>query len=101
MSRLKARFDALAQENCAAFVPFIMGGDPSPDATPEILHGLVTAGADIIEIGVPFTDPMADGKAIQLAGQRALAAGQTLAKTLDIVKSFRLKDDQTPLILMG
>lgn len=101
MSRIKARFQALAAENRAAFVPFIMAGDPNGDASLELLKALPAAGADIIELGVAFTDPMADGPAVQAAGLRALHAGQTLRKTLDIVRSFRSGDDETPVILMG
>ena len=101
MSRLAAKFEALRQEGRAAFIPYVMGGDPSPEATEPLMAGLVKAGADIIELGVPFTDPMADGKAIQLAGQRSLKAGQTLKKTLEMVRSFRTQDDETPIILMG
>lgn len=100
-SRLAARFTALSQEGRAAFVPFIMAGDPDYDTSLAILRGLPAAGADIIELGVAFTDPMADGPAIQAAGLRALKAGQTLARTLDLVRSFRDQDDETPIILMG
>lgn len=101
MSRIKARFDQLAAENRAAFVPFIMAGDPDEAASLDLLKKLPAAGADIIELGVAFTDPMADGPAIQAAGLRALEAGQTLRKTLEMVRSFRSKDDVTPIILMG
>lgn len=101
MSRLTHIYDRLKTENRAAFIPFVMGGDPDFVASLELVSALPAAGADIIEIGVPFTDPMADGPAIQLAGQRALDAGQTLAKTLELVRSFRQLDDQTPLVLMG
>ena len=101
MSRLTARFDKLKAENRAAFIPFVMGGDPDYETSLGLIQALPKAGADIIEIGVPFTDPMADGPAIQLAGQRALEAGQTLRKTLEMVRSFRRQDDETPLVLMG
>lgn len=101
MSRIKAVFEKLAQENRAAFIPFIMAGDPDMDVSLALLKKLPGAGADIIELGVAFTDPMADGPAIQAAGLRALKAGQTLRKTLEMVRSFRKDDDQTPLILMG
>jgi len=101
MSRIKARFDQLAAEGRAAFVPFIMAGDPDGAASLDLLKKLPAAGADIIELGVAFTDPMADGPAIQAAGLRALVAGQTLRKTLDMVRSFRREDDTTPIILMG
>lgn len=101
MSRIKARFEKLKAENRTAFVPFIMAGDPNLDASLALLRGLPAAGADIIELGVAFTDPMADGPAIQAAGLRALDAGQTLHKTLEMVRSFRTDDDETPIILMG
>lgn len=101
MSRIKARFDRLAAENRAAFIPFIMAGDPDMDTSLALLNKLPSAGADIIELGVAFTDPMADGPAIQAAGLRALKAGQTLAKTLEMVRSFRERDDETPIVLMG
>ncbi len=101
MSRIPARFVALASENRAAFIPFVMGGDPSFEASLALLRGLPAAGADLIEIGVCFTDPMADGPAIQAAGLRALEAGQTLAKTLELVRAFREGDDATPIVLMG
>src|SRR6056297_757084 len=101
MSRIEARFAKLRAEGRAAFVPFVMAGDPTPEAAREIVRGLPAAGADLIEIGMPFTDPMADGPAIQLAGQRALAAGMTLDGTLDLVRALREIDDETPVILMG
>ena len=101
MSRIARKFDSLKSENRAAFIPFIMGGDPAFDASLRLLKGLPAAGADLIEIGVAFTDPMADGPAIQAAGLRALGAGQTLARTLDMVARFRQGDDVTPIILMG
>lgn len=101
MSRIETRLSALKAENKAAFVSFIMAGDPDYDASMKVLKGLPGAGVDIIELGMPFTDPMADGPSIQLAGQRALAAGQTLAKTLDMVREFRTGDTDTPIILMG
>ncbi|MEL6360513.1 MAG: tryptophan synthase subunit alpha [Pseudomonadota bacterium] len=95
------RFEALKAANRAAFIPFIMAGDPDLETSSEILKRLPAAGADLIELGVAFTDPMADGPAIQAAGLRALKAGQTLAKTLDMVREFRRTDDATPIILMG
>lgn len=101
MSRIKARFEKLKAENRAGFVPFIMAGDPDSATSLELLRKLPAAGADIIELGVAFTDPMADGPTIQAAALRALNAGQTLRKTLDMVRSFRKDDDATPLILMG
>ena len=97
--RLARRFEAVSGR--AALVTFVCGGDPSPDITPSILAGLVRGGADIIEIGMPFTDPMADGPAIQAGNIRALGAGITLRKLLKIVADFRATDADTPLILMG
>jgi tryptophan synthase alpha chain len=99
--RIEARFAALAAEGCAAFIPFIMAADPTVAATREILKGLPAAGADIIELGVIFSDPMADGPAIQAAGLRAKAGGASLRQTLEIVREFRSGDDTTPIILMG
>lgn len=101
MSRIARLFDALAREGRAGFVPFIMGGDPDYAASLRLLKALPAAGADLIELGVAFTDPMADGPAIQAAGLRALDAGQTLGKTLDLVRAFRDGDDRTPIVLMG
>ena len=101
MSRIAARFDRLRAENRAAFVPFVMAGDPSYDTSLDLVRALPSAGADLIELGVCFSDPMADGPSIQLAGQRAHAGGQTLAKTLEMVRAFREADDATPIILMG
>src|SRR4051812_41524929 len=100
-ARLKARFAALAADNRPALVTFVTGGDPDPATSAAILSGLPRAGADVIEIGVPFTDPMADGPAIQAAGLRALKAGMTLAGVLELVTGFRKADDATPIILMG
>ena len=101
MSRIKARFDRLAAENRAAFIPFLMAGDPNAETSLRILKGLPAAGADIIELGIAFTDPMADGPAIQAAGLRALDAGQTLKRTLNMVRAFREDDGETPIVLMG
>ena len=101
MSRISDCFAALKAQNRAAFIPFIMAGDPDREASQTLLEALPGAGADIIELGVAFTDPMADGPAIQAAGLRALNAGQTLLKTLDMVRAFRQKDDKTPIVLMG
>ncbi|NNC23068.1 tryptophan synthase subunit alpha [Salinisphaera sp. USBA-960] len=101
MNRLDTTFAALRDTGQAALTPFITAGDPSPDATPALMHTLVAAGADVIELGVPFSDPMADGPAIQSACERALAAGTTLADVLEIVAKFRRDDDSTPVILMG
>jgi tryptophan synthase alpha chain len=101
VSRIAARFAALSKEGRAAFVPFVMAGDPDYETSLAIVRGLPGAGADLIELGVAFTDPMADGPAIQAAGLRALKSGQTLSRTLDLVRSFRQEDDATPVILMG
>jgi tryptophan synthase alpha chain len=101
MSRIDARFRALAQEGRAGLVTFTMAGDPDFATSLAIVEALPKAGADLIELGMPFTDPMADGPAIQAAGLRALKAGQTLKKTLDLVRAFRKGDDATPIVLMG
>ena len=101
MSRIANKFADLKSKGQSAFVSYIMAGDPNYDTTLEIMKGLPDAGVDIIEIGAPFTDPMADGTTIQLAGQRALAGGMTLKKTLKMVSSFRETDDVTPVVLMG
>ncbi|MDE0781513.1 MAG: tryptophan synthase subunit alpha [Alphaproteobacteria bacterium] len=99
--RIEARFGALREEGRAAFVPFIMAADPDYPTSLEILKGLPSAGADIIEIGVMYSDPMADGPAIQAAGLRAKAGGARVTRTLDMVRNFRKGDDTTPIILMG
>ncbi|WP_339409586.1 tryptophan synthase subunit alpha [Pseudomonas sp. EA_35y_Pfl2_R5] len=101
MSRLQTRFAELKQQNRAALVTFVTAGDPNYDASLAILKGLPAAGADVIELGMPFTDPMADGPAIQLANIRALEGGQDLAKTLQMVREFREGEQATPLVLMG
>ena len=101
MSRIDSTFERLKADEKAAFVSYIMGGDPDFDTALEVMKGLPGAGVDIIELGLPFTDPMADGPSIQLAGQRALEGGMTLQKTLDMARQFRLRDDETPIILMG
>jgi len=100
-TRIDARFADLKREGRSAFVTFLMAGDPDPDTSLAIIKALPTAGADIIEIGMPFTDPMADGPSIQAAGLRALKAGMTLKKTLEMVRAFREGDNATPLVLMG
>ena len=100
-TRIDTRFADLKKEGRAAFVTFVMAGDPDLATSFAIIKALPKAGADIIEIGMPFTDPMADGPAIQAAGLRALKAGATLKKTLDLVREFRKDDDRTPLVLMG
>ena len=99
--RMDRRFAALKKEGRAALMTFTMAGDPDYDAALAILKALPKAGADIVEIGMPFTDPMADGPAIQAAGQRALKSGQDMKKTLAAVREFRAGDDATPLVLMG
>ena len=100
-TRIDARFAELKQEGRAAFITFLTAGDPDPATSLDIIKALPKAGADIIEIGMPFTDPMADGPAIQAAGLRALKAGMTLKKTLAMVRAFRHDDATTPLVLMG
>ncbi len=101
LSRIARLFDALAREGRSGFAPFIMAGDPDYGRSLALLKALPGAGADLIELGVAFTDPMADGPVIQAAGLRALDAGQTLTKTLSMVRSFREGDDRTPIVLMG
>jgi tryptophan synthase alpha chain len=100
-TRIDRRFAALKEEGRAALVTFVTAGDPDYDTSLKILEGLPKAGADVIEIGMPFTDPMADGPAIQAAGLRALHAGQNMKKTLKLVKDFRKNDKDTPIVLMG
>jgi tryptophan synthase alpha chain len=100
-TRIDARFAQLAKEGRSAFVTFLMAGDPDPATSLDVIKALPKAGADIIEIGMPFTDPMADGPSIQAAGLRALKAGMTLKKTLELVRGFRKDDNATPLVLMG
>ncbi|WP_422074226.1 tryptophan synthase subunit alpha [Tranquillimonas rosea] len=101
MGRIEDRFETLRTEGRKAFVSYIMAGDPDYDTALSVMKGLPEAGVDIIELGQPFTDPMADGPTIQKAGQRALAAGQTLERTLEMVREFRKGDDETPIVLMG
>src|SRR5450631_3328666 len=100
-TRIDRRFADLARQNRAALVTFVMAGDPDLATCLDILKALPRAGADVIELGMPFTDPMADGPAIQAAGLRALAAGTTLAKTLALAADFRKSDSTTPVVLMG
>src|SRR5436853_3194186 len=100
-TRIDRRFAELKTEGRAALVTFLTAGDPDPETSLALVQALPAAGADIIELGMPFTDPMADGPAIQLASQRALKAGQTLAKTLALVRDFRTADQSTPIVLMG
>lgn len=101
MTRIDDTFVRLRAQGKKAFVAYVMGGDPDYATSREILRGLPGAGVDIIELGMPFTDPMADGPTIQLAGQRALAGGQTLEKTLALVRDLRAADQSTPVVLMG
>jgi tryptophan synthase alpha chain len=101
MTRIDQKFAALKAEGRKAFVSYIMAGDPDVETSLAVMKGLPAAGVDIIEIGLPFTDPMADGTTIQLAGQRALEGGMTLDKTLAMVTEFRKADDSTPIVLMG
>ena len=101
MSRIAGTLDALLSRGRKALIPYVTVGDPYVDATPEIMHGLVAGGADIIELGVPFSDPMADGPVIQKASERALSRGIGLPQVLDAVRSFRRQDGDTPVVLMG
>ncbi|MEO0392962.1 MAG: tryptophan synthase subunit alpha [Pseudomonadota bacterium] len=100
-ARIDARFAHLKKAGRTGLVSFITAGDPAQDISQQVLNGLPGAGADIIELGMPFTDPMADGPAIQASSQRGLKAGMTLTKTLDMVRDFRRADQETPIILMG
>jgi tryptophan synthase alpha chain len=100
-ARMDARFAALKAEGRPALITYMMGGDPDYQTSLGIMKALPEAGADVIELGMPFSDPMADGPAIQMAGQRALAAGQTLIRTLDMAREFRQTDQDTPIVLMG
>ncbi len=101
ITRIDRRFSMLKEQGRAAFVTFLTAGDPDAETSLEILKRLPAAGADIIELGMPFSDPMADGPAIQASSQRALKAGQTMRKTLEIVEAFRKEDNATPIVLMG
>tara|TARA_B110000459_G_scaffold168209_1_gene187155 strand:+ start:153 stop:1004 length:852 start_codon:yes stop_codon:yes gene_type:complete len=101
MTRIDAKFAELKTVGKKAFVTYVMAGDPNYDTSLVVVKGLPAAGVDIIELGLPFTDPMADGPTIQLAGQRALEAGMSLQKTLQMVRDFREDDDTTPIVLMG
>jgi tryptophan synthase alpha chain len=100
-TRIDRRFAALKAEGRPALVTYFMAGDPDYDASLSVMRALPRAGADVIEMGMPFSDPMADGPAIQAAGLRALRAGQTLARTLEMVRDFRAGDDETPIVMMG
>jgi tryptophan synthase alpha chain len=101
MSRLRSRFDALRAAGRKALVPFVTAGDPSVEATVPVMHALVEAGADLIELGIPFSDPMADGPVIQRSSERALARGVGLGRVLEFVREFRRMDEATPVVLMG
>ncbi|NBR88977.1 MAG: tryptophan synthase subunit alpha [Rhodobacteraceae bacterium] len=101
MTRIDAKFAALRAEGKKAFVAYMMAGDPDVETSLAVMKGMPAAGVDVIELGMPFTDPMADGPTIQLAGQRALEGGQTLQKTLEMVVEFRKSDATTPIVLMG
>ena len=101
MSRIQQQFQNLAEQRRAALVPFVTAGDPDRHTTVPLLHAMVGAGADLLELGVPFSDPMADGPVIQRASERALANGASLRGVLDMVRDFRSQDSKTPIILMG
>jgi tryptophan synthase alpha chain len=101
MSRIAATFDKLRQQGRKALIPYVTAGFPYADITPQLMHGMVSAGADVIELGVPFSDPSADGPVVQQAGDRALALGIHLARVLDMVRAFRQQDHATPVVLMG
>ena len=101
MTRIDDTFARLNAEGKKAFVAYVMAGDPNYETSLEVVKGLPSAGVDIIELGLPFTDPMADGPTIQLAGQRALEAGQTLEKTLQMARELRKEDGKTPIVMMG
>jgi tryptophan synthase alpha chain len=101
VGRIERRFAALKEANRAGLVTYLCAGDPDPQTSAELIAGLPEAGADVIEIGMPFTDPMADGPTIQAGSLRALKAGMTLAGTLELVRGFRRRDAETPVVLMG
>lgn len=101
MSRIAATFEALKRDRRKALIPYICAGDPIPDATVDVMLAMAKAGADVIELGVPFSDPMADGPVIQKASERALAKGIGMAQVLAYVRAFRAQDDRTPVVLMG
>jgi len=100
-NRIDSCFEALAAAGRTALIPFVTAGDPDPDWTVAILHSLVEAGADLLELGVPFSDPAADGPVIQVASERAIARGVSLRRVLQLVREFRQQDDTTPVVLMG
>jgi len=101
MSRIATTFESLRSQGRKALIPYVTAGFPFADITPELMHGMVAAGADVIELGVPFSDPMADGPVIQKAGEKALALGIGTRQVLDMVRQFRARDDRTPVVLMG
>ena len=101
MSRITITLAELKAQSKTALIPYVMAGFPYADVTPELMHGMVKAGADVIELGIPFSDPSADGPVIQKAGEKALAMGIGLAKVLDMVTEFRAQDSTTPVVLMG
>jgi len=101
MSRIAAKFDQLKAEGRRALIPYITAGFPQADITPAMMHAMVDAGSDVIELGVPFSDPMADGPVIQKAGEAALALGVGMRQVFDMVREFRSRDDVTPVVLMG
>ena len=101
MSRIADTFAELQSKGRKALIPYVTAGFPFVDITPALMHGMVEAGADVIELGVPFSDPMADGPVIQKAGEKALALGVGLAQVLEMVRSFRKRNSTTPVVLMG
>lgn len=101
MSRIQQTLNRLQKQNRKGLVPFVTTGFPAPELTVPIMHAMVEGGADIIELGVPFSDPMADGPVIQHASEVALQKGMTLEKVLDTVEEFRIRDENTPVVLMG
>ncbi|MCW8931107.1 MAG: tryptophan synthase subunit alpha [Gammaproteobacteria bacterium] len=101
MSRIKGCFEQLKKDNKKALVPYVAAGDPNPEITLDLMHSMVESGADIIELGVPFSDPMADGPVIQKASERALIYGTSLTDVLGIIKNFRETNNKTPVVLMG
>lgn len=101
MTRIESTFATLKEQNKKALIPYVMGGDPNPNVFVDILHDLVSHGADMIEVGLPFSDPMADGPTVSLAAERALAAGTSTRQAIAMVKEFRKTNSETPIILMG
>jgi tryptophan synthase alpha chain len=101
MSRIADTFAELQSKGRKALIPYVTAGFPFADITPALMHGMVEAGADVIELGVPFSDPMADGPVVQKAGEKALALGIGMAQVLDMVRSFRQRNSTTPVVLMG